>query len=92
MFLLQQNILHLLIYYFFTILIVLMFVRWILSFFRFSEGNPIMLFLTRCTEPLVAPVRRRIPPVLFLDVSWFFVFIGLYIMRALLMQALPYGW
>ena len=92
MFLLQQNILHLLIYYFFTILILLMFVRWILSWFRLSESNPIMLFLVRCTDPLIAPIRKYVPPVGFIDISWFFAWSALLIMRVLLVQALPAGW
>lgn len=92
MFLLEQNILHLVIYYFFTILIVLLFVRWILSLFRLSDSNPIMLFLTRSTEPFIVPIRKRIPPLAFLDISWFFAWSALLIMRTLLLQALPPGW
>ncbi len=92
MFLLQQNILHLLIYYFFTVLIVLLFVRWILSLFRISESNPIMLFLMYATDPIIAPIRKRLPPVMFLDISWFFAWAALFIMRILLYQALPAGW
>lgn len=70
-------------------LIVLMFVRWILSWFRLSDSNPIMLFLTRCTEPIIVPFRRRIPPVGNLDLSWIFALVSLYIVLALLLQAVP---
>jgi YggT family protein len=93
MFLLQHSIVYHVIYYFFTALIVLLIARWILSLFRLSDSNPIMLFLMRCTDPLVVPIRRRIPPVGgFLDVSWIFAFVAIYIVRALLLQALPAGW
>lgn len=92
MFLLQLNILHFAIKYVFVALIILMLARWILTMFRVSEGNPIMLFLIRCTDPLIAPIRKRIPPVAFLDISWFFVWTALIIMQALLLQALPVGW
>jgi uncharacterized protein YggT (Ycf19 family) len=92
MFLLQHNILHLVINLFFGALIALMFVRWILSMFRLSDSNPIMLFLVRCTDPVIAPIRKRIPPVGFLDVSWFFAWAALSIMGILLTQALPPGW
>ena len=92
MFLLEQGYIHDLVYYFFTALIILMFVRWILSWFRLSESNPIMLFLIRCTDPLIAPIRKYIPPVGFFDISWFFVWTALYIMRTLLIQALPASW
>ncbi len=92
MFLLQLNILHLAIHYFFVALIVLMFARFILSLFRLSEGNPIMRFTAVCTEPFIRPIRRRVPPVMFLDISYFFAFMALYIMQYILTQALPYGW
>jgi uncharacterized protein YggT (Ycf19 family) len=91
MFLLQLNILHTTISLFFVALIIMLLLRWILAFF-INEGNPIMLFLIRCTDPVIAPIRKRIPPVLFLDVSWFFAWFALLIMRALLLQALPMGW
>jgi len=92
MFLLQHSILYHVIYYFFTALIVLLIARWILSLFRLSDSNPIMLFLMRCTDPLIVPIRRRIPPLAFLDISWSFAFVAILIMRALLLQALPAGW
>jgi uncharacterized protein YggT (Ycf19 family) len=90
--LLEQNFLHIIIYYFFTVLIILMFVRFILSWFRINESNPIMLFLVRSTEPFIAPIRRRIPPLWVVDVSWFFAWTALLIMRVVLIQALPTGW
>jgi YggT family protein len=64
----------------------------ILSWIRLSESNPIMLFLVRCTEPVIAPIRKRIPPVGFFDVSWLFAWAALSIMGVLLTQALPPGW
>ena len=84
-FIILGNIIH----YTFLVLIVLMLARWILSLFHLSEGNPIMLFLTRCTEPIILPFRRRIPPVGILDMSWIFAFVSLYIVQALLLQAIP---
>ena len=92
MFLLQHFILYNIINYFFTALIILLIARWILSMFRLSDSNPIMLFLMRCTDPLIMPIRRRIPPVGFLDMSWIFAFVAILIMRTLLLQALPAGW
>lgn len=92
MFLLQHDIVYDLISYTFGILIVLLFVRLILSWFRLGEGNPVMLFLARCTDPFIVPIRRRIPPVGFIDISWFFAMVALGIMRLLLLQALPVGW
>lgn len=91
MFLLQLGILHSLIQLFFGALIIMLFARMILSYFL-NPANPVLLFLVRCTEPLAVPIRKRIPRTPFLDVSWLFVFVGLFIMRALLLQALPIGW
>lgn len=92
MFLLEHNILHEVISLFFGLLIVLLFVRMILSWFRLQDGNPIMLFLARTTDPLIVPFRRRIPPVMFLDTSWLFAWAFLYIFRIVFLQALPLGW
>lgn len=92
MFLLQHYILYNVIKYFFTALIILMIARWILTLFRLNEGNPIMLFFVRCTDPLIVPIRKRLPRMPFLDISWFFVWTALIIMQALLLQALPPGW
>jgi uncharacterized protein YggT (Ycf19 family) len=92
MFLLEHNIFHTIVSLFFGILIILLFVRLILSWFRLGDGNPIMLFLARMTDPVILPFRRRIPPVLFLDISWFFAWAFLGIARIVFLQALPPGW
>ncbi len=92
MFLLQHNILHEIVSLFFGLLIVLLFVRWILSWFRLPDSNPIMLFLNRTTDPVILPFRKRIPPVAFLDMSWFFAWAFLTIFRIVFLQALPPGW
>ena len=83
------TIFYLIVRYTFIALMVLMIARWILSLFRLSDGNPIMLFLTRCTEPVILPFRRRIPPVSFLDMSLIFAFVSLIIVQTLLEQAIP---
>ena len=83
------TVFYLVIHYTLLALIVLMIARWILSLFHLSESNPIMLFLTRCTEPIIVPFRRRIPPVSILDMSWIFAFVSLIIVQALLEQAIP---
>lgn len=91
MFLLQLGILHVVIQLFFGVLIIMMILRWLLSYFL-NEANPVMLFMARCTEPLIAPIRKRLPRTPLFDVSWLFVIVGLIIIRALLLQALPIGW
>ncbi len=82
-------ILYYIIHYFFLALILLILARWILSWFRLPESNPIMLFIARCTDPVILPFRRRIPPVMFLDMAAIFALVALYIMQFVLLQALP---
>lgn len=57
-----------------------MFIRAILSWFPVSDDNPILLFVTMVTEPIIAPIRalfdhfgwfRNIP----IDVSFFVAYI-----------------
>lgn len=43
-----------------------MLIRAILSWFPISEDNPIVLFVTMLTEPIVAPIRA-----LFVRMNWF---------------------
>jgi YggT family protein len=45
--------------------------RAILSWFAISPSNPISVFLTRVTEPFLAPVRRYIPRTGTLDLAPF---------------------
>ena len=45
--------------------------RAILSWFTVSPVNPISVFLTRVTEPVLAPVRRYIPRTGTLDLAPF---------------------
>jgi YggT family protein len=92
MFLFQHYIFSSIIHYFFVALMVLLWVRIILTWFRLSDSNPIVLFLARCTDPIIVPIRKRIPPVGFLDISWIFAFVALIIMQMVLLQALPSGW
>jgi YggT family protein len=49
-----------------TVLVICLFIRAILSWFPISYGSPahrINSVLVRITEPVIAPVRRIIPPV-----------------------------
>lgn len=63
------------------------FARAILSFFPISQGSPfaaIAGFLYRITEPVLAPVRRVLPPMGGLDLSPLVVIIGLQIVSRIL--------
>jgi YggT family protein len=63
-----------------------LFPRALLSWFPVSPGSPLATVnhvLYRLTEPVLAPVRRILPPVragnMAIDLSFLVVFIGIYI-------------
>ncbi|MDX6290372.1 MAG: YggT family protein [Blastocatellia bacterium] len=68
------------------------FIRIILSFVAVGYGNPLMRFLYRITEPLLAPLRRTIPPVGMFDVSPIVAFVILWLCQAAVGGTLLRGW
>jgi len=50
-------------------LAIIIFVRAILSWFAISPYDPIMVFLYRITEPILAPLRRIIPRIGMIDIT-----------------------
>jgi len=71
----------------------LIFVRIVGSWFSMTYANRWMRFLIRITEPLLAPLRRMIPPVRMFDVSPIVAFIILWIVQSVvagtLLRQLP---
>lgn len=68
----------------FYVLIIRAILSWV------SQGyNPIEMVLHQLTEPVMAPVRRIIPPMGGLDLSILFVLIGLQFITILLKQYIP---
>ncbi|MCK4963672.1 MAG: YggT family protein [Dehalococcoidia bacterium] len=51
------------------VLAVIIFVRAILSWFAISPYSPIVVFLDRITEPILAPLRRIIPRLGMVDIT-----------------------
>ncbi len=49
--------------YLFQFLSAAIFIRALLSWFPISRDNPLVVFLDRVTEPILAPLRRVIPPI-----------------------------
>ena len=47
----------------------IIFLRAILSWFAISPYNPIVVFLDRITEPILAPLRRVIPRIGMIDIT-----------------------
>lgn len=64
-------------------------IRAILSWF--NQGyNPIVMIMGQLTEPVLAPVRRIIPPIGGLDLSVMLVIIGMNFINMLLAQYVPF--
>lgn len=59
-------------------------IRVILSWFNTNPYNPLIRILYTITEPVLAPVRRVIPPMGGLDLSPFVVFAALWFLMRLL--------
>lgn len=70
------------------ILTMLLLARAILSFVIQDPYNPIMRFLYDVTEPILAPIRRRMPPMGAFDFSMLVAFIGLQIIGRLVVGLL----
>ena len=74
------------------IIILAMLIRAFASWFRIDERFAFIRFLAHITDPFIAPVRRLVPPVGFIDLSFIITLFLLIILSELLLQALPGGW
>ncbi|HEY3992974.1 MAG TPA: YggT family protein [Ktedonobacteraceae bacterium] len=74
------------------LLILAMLIRMIASWVRIDERYAFIRFLAKITDPFVTPIRRFVPPIGFLDVSFILAFFLLITLQILLAQALPLGW
>ena len=64
------------------VLIAAIVIRSLLSWFPASRGNPVAQALYRFTDPLIEPVRRRMPRTGMFDLSPLIVIVALWIMLA----------
>jgi uncharacterized protein YggT (Ycf19 family) len=93
---------HLVVAIVFDILILGMFVWMLLSWFQMmmpiSPGNPFVRFVNSLVEPLVDPIRKRIPSTSMgmLNIGYTVAFIvawwSIGVLAGLILQALPRGW
>ncbi len=60
--------------------------RALISWVNPDPYNKIVQFLHRITEPVLAPVRRVIPPIMGMDWSVLIVLLGVQFLRSLLFQ------
>ena len=52
-----------------NILVVAIFLRAIISWFRLAPDNPINVILVQVTEPILAPLRRVVPSLGMFDIT-----------------------
>jgi|YNPBryBLVA2012_1023415.scaffolds.fasta_scaffold00386_3 YggT family protein len=64
------------------------FARALLPWLGVSPSQPVMGFLYRITEPLLAPIRRRLPPTGALDLSPLVLLLILWVAEQVLLWAL----
>src|SRR5437899_11555000 len=70
----------------------MIFARIIGIWFSVSYANRTMRFLSRSTEPLLAPLRRMIPPIAMFDISPIIAFLILWLLQAAVAGTLLRGW
>lgn len=71
-----------LLYGFLAIYALLIFARVVFSWVTVTYSNHLMRFLVNATEPLLAPLRRIIPPVGMFDISAFVAFLIIWFFQA----------
>ena len=74
-----------------SIYILMMFLRVIFQMAMVSYMNPVMRFLYNTTEPLLGPLRKRVPPVGRWDISPIVAFILLWLLQAAISATLLRG-
>ena len=75
------SVLGFILYGLISIYILLIFIRIIFSWGMVSYSNRVMRFLVDVTEPLLAPLRRIIPPLGRMDISPIFAFLILWLFQ-----------
>lgn len=94
--LLSLNILHIVVGFLATLLIVMLFVYAIISWIPQWRDGKIGQFMTDLASPIIGPIDRVIPPInlggLRIPIGFFVGWWAIGIMAALITQALPAGW
>lgn len=71
-----------------TFLLILVFARAVISWVQASPYNPIVQFLYTTTEPILRPIRRRLPPMSGIDMSPLVVLVIVVFLQRALVQSL----
>jgi YggT family protein len=72
----------------FTVLNFAILIRVLLSWVQVAPGHPLVQFLYKITDPILAPFRKVIPPVAGLDFSPIVAFFVLELLRRLILGLL----
>ena len=89
---------HTIIDLFFHALIIMMFVRMILSWIQLAPANPIVRFVGNIVDPLLNPIAQRLPRMsagafdLGFTVAFIFMWWALSIIDGYILYAMPSGW
>jgi len=68
----------------FTLYSLAIIARVFMSWVRIDPYHPVVQFLYRITEPVLAPLRKRIPPLGMVDISPMVALIGLLILQRII--------
>jgi len=71
-----------------TFLLILVFARAVISWVQASPYNPIVQFLYSTTEPILRPIRRRLPITPGIDLSPLVVLVAVIFLQRFLVQSL----
>ena len=71
-----------------TFLLILVFARAVISWVQADPYNPIVQFLYTATEPILRPIRRRLPPMTGIDMSPLVVLMIVVFLQQFLVQTL----
>lgn len=65
--------------------------RTLISWLNINPYHPLAVFLYRVTEPILAPIRRIIPPIGMMDISPLVALVMLQVIRQVLLALLVSG-
>ncbi|HLG66198.1 MAG TPA: YggT family protein [Ktedonosporobacter sp.] len=73
-------------------IIIAMLIRAFASWFRIDERYAFIRFCAYMSDPFIRPLRRYVPPVGMIDLSFLIAWFMLGTLEVLLLQSLPLGW
>ncbi|HEU0166865.1 MAG TPA: YggT family protein [Chloroflexota bacterium] len=70
------------------VLVIAIFLRAIISWFRLAPDNPIQVILVQVTEPILSPLRRVVPSLGMFDITPWIAMILLQVIGSLIVRNL----